>query len=102
MRKLYALTSAARRSGTEVYTTREYVAGEMAAGSAGIQFLAGVAAIVLGIVALIAVSLARDATLVLVALLVVGLTFIITGGALSGLALNFMRSEQESAPGWPR
>lgn len=97
-----ALASAARHSGAELYAACECLAGEMAAGSAGVEFLAGVAAIVLGIIALIAVSFARDATLMPVALLVVGLALHLTGSALSGLALSFMRPEQRSASGSPR
>jgi hypothetical protein len=78
---------------------REYLAGEMASGSAGIQFLAGAAAVVLGI---IAVTGLHGMMLTLVALLVIGLTFILTGSAVSGLVLSFMPTERSSTASAPR
>lgn len=70
--------------------TREVLASEMASGSAGLQALAGLAAIVL---AIIAIAGARaDVTLNLVALLALGATLILTGGSLSATVLGLMRS----------
>ena len=76
-------TSGAPRAGTEL------LAGEMASGSAGVQMLAGLAAIVLGILAVIGID---PVILTLVALIVLGGTVILTGSALSGLVIGFMRS----------
>jgi hypothetical protein len=97
VRKLYRLQTEVRRASLSAYTTREYVAGEMAGGSAGIQFLTGLAAVVLGIIAVAAGGDVRSEILTLVGLLVVGLTNIISGSALSGLVLSFMRSEPHSS-----
>ena len=88
VRNLYMLqqsvsTSGAPRAGTEL------LAGEMASGSAGVQMLAGLAAIVLGILAVIGID---PIILTLVALIVLGGTVILTGSALSGLVIGFMRS----------
>jgi hypothetical protein len=66
----------------------EVLAGEMASGSAGMQALAGLAAAVLGVLAVVGIN---PAVLSLVALLVLGTTIVLTGGALSGAALSFMR-----------
>lgn len=89
VRHLFVLQSTARRvaarSGTEM------LAGEMASGSAGMQLLTGLAAIVLGI---LAVSGARPAVLTLTGLLIVGVTFIMTGSTLSGLVMSFMRQSR--------
>ena len=62
----------------------------MASGSAGIQALAGLAAIVLGILALAGNT--ADLTLILVALLALGATLVLTGSTLSATVLSFMRS----------
>ena len=96
VRKLYRLQAEARRTSLGTFTTREYLAGEMAGGSAGIQFLTGLAAVVLGIIAVAVTGDLRSEALTLVALLVVGLTNIISGSALSGLVLSFMRSESQT------
>lgn len=93
VRRLYGLQAQARRAALGPYTVREYLAGEMASGSAGVQFLAGLATVMLGILAVVGL---RNELLTLVALLVVGLTNIISGSALSGLVLSFMRSESQS------
>jgi hypothetical protein len=66
----------------------ELLADEMAAGSAGVQVLAGLAAIVMGIVALTGMN---PLALVVAALLVLGATLVLTGGALSALVMSFMR-----------
>ncbi|WP_051387135.1 hypothetical protein [Bradyrhizobium sp. ARR65] len=65
----------------------EILAGEMASGSAAVQLVSGVAAIVLGI---LAVSGVYTAVLSLVALLVMGATVLLTGSTLSGAAMSFM------------
>lgn len=93
VRKLYRLQAENRRSSAGAYSVREFLAGEMAAGSAGIQFIAGLGALVLGIIAVVMAASMRNELLTLVALLVVGLTNIISGSALSGLVVGFMRSE---------
>jgi hypothetical protein len=70
---------------------REFIAGEMSASSAGVQTLAGLAAIVLGI---LSVAGHDSAVLTLVALLLLGATVVLTGSTLSGLVLGFMRPTQ--------
>ena len=61
----------------------------MTAGAAGVQLVAGLAGLILGILAV-----AGESTMILtlVALLVLGVTVLFTGGTLSGLVLGFMRS----------
>ena len=86
VRHLFVLQTAARRASARVGT--EMLAGEMASGSAGVQVLSGLTAIVLGI---LSVSGERAPILTLAALLVLGVTFILTGSALSGLVTGFMR-----------
>lgn len=94
VRKLYRMQSEVKRTSLSTYTTREFLAGEMAGGSAGIQFLVGLGAVVLGIIAVATGADVRSEMLTLVALLIVGLTNIISGSALSGLVLSFMRSAE--------
>jgi hypothetical protein len=65
----------------------EILASEMASGSAAMQCLAGVAAIVLGI---LAVTGANSTMLTLVGLLILGSTVLLTGSTLSGAAMSFM------------
>lgn len=65
----------------------EFLAGEMASGSAVLQCLSGLAAIVLGI---IAVTGANPHVLTLVGLLVLGATVLLTGSTLSGAVMGFM------------
>lgn len=98
VRNLYMLQSSASRSaaaraGSELTGTpragTELLAGEMASGSAGIQMLAGLAAIVLGILSVVGIN---QNVLMLAALIVLGATVILTGSALSGLVIGFMRS----------
>lgn len=96
VRRLYKMQAEMRLTTVSGYSTREFLAGEMAAGSAGIQFVAGLAALVLGILAVVMATSARNELLTLVALLVVGLTNIISGSALSGLVLSFMRPESQT------
>jgi hypothetical protein len=88
VRQLYVLRGEAlltARSGHEL------LAGQMASGSAGVQLLTGLATVVLGILALAGHS---PRTLTLSALLVLGITVLLTGSALSGLVLSFMRPVQ--------
>jgi hypothetical protein len=66
----------------------EVLANEMAFGSAGLQAFAGLAAIVLGILAL---SGTNSVVLTLVALLALGAALILTGSTLSATVLGFMR-----------
>jgi hypothetical protein len=68
----------------------EILAGEMAYGSMGTQALAGIAAIVLGIVALV---LAASGVLTLVALLVVGAAVLLTGTAGSAALVSFVEPQ---------
>lgn len=81
---------AGARTGTEV------LAGEMASGSAGIQSLAGLAAIVLGILAVVGV--ANGVILTLIALLVLGAMIVLTGSTLSGMVMGFMRPWSSATP----
>jgi hypothetical protein len=67
----------------------ELLAGEMASGSASVQVLGGLAAIVLGILAVAGVN---QNYLTLAALIVLGSAIILTGSALTGLIMGFMRS----------
>ena len=76
------------RTGTELLT------GQIAAGSAGIQLISGLAAVVLGILAVAGHS---SRILALAALLVLGVTVLLSGGALSSLVLSFMRPPQAQA-----
>jgi hypothetical protein len=70
------------RSGSEV------LAAEMAYGSTGMQVLAGIAAIVLGILALIVTG---SGVLTLTALIVLGTTIVLTGSAASEAFLRVMQ-----------
>lgn len=65
------------------------VASEVAAGSAGVQAMAGLAVIVLGI---LAVSGIFTVSLTLIALLAAGAAIVLTGSTLSGTMIGFMRS----------
>jgi hypothetical protein len=64
------------------------VASEMAAGSTGVQAMAGLAVAVLGILAVCGVY---AQPLTLIALLVAGAAILLTGSALSGTMIGFMR-----------
>ncbi|MGH6796321.1 MAG: hypothetical protein ACREDM_09800 [Methylocella sp.] len=83
---LYAVRRAVTASEAEPTTLAgsEILASEMAYGSGGLQVLAGLAAIVLGILA-IAGAGADDRILILVGLLVLGATLVITGGTITGI-----------------
>lgn len=91
VRHLFMLQSAARR--TMARSGSEMIAGEMASGSSGVHLLAGMAAIVLGV---LAVCGTRTPVLTLSALLIVGVTLILTGSTLSGLVMSFMHQEQRT------
>jgi hypothetical protein len=97
VRHLYMLQSSASRSGAPRAAT-ELLAGEMASGSAGVQMLAGLASLVLGILALLGIN--HD-ILTLSALIVLGATVILTGSALSGLVIGFMRSSSNRRHAMP-
>jgi hypothetical protein len=74
--------------GARAISGGEILASEMASGSAAIQCLAGLAVIVLGI---LAVSGVQVAILTLVGLLILGATVLLTGSTLSGAAMAFMQ-----------
>lgn len=65
------------------------IASDVAAGSSGVQGMAGLAVIILGI---LAVSGTYSLVLTLVALLVAGAAIVMTGSTLSGTMIGFMRS----------
>ncbi len=90
VRHLYRLQTLARRASGK-QSGHEFVAGEMASGSAGVQLVVGLTAIVLGILSVAGV---RSAILTLVALLVLGITVILTGTTVSGMIMSFMRPER--------
>ncbi|MGH8328649.1 MAG: hypothetical protein ACRET2_18015, partial [Steroidobacteraceae bacterium] len=82
------------RQGTPTVSGNEFIAGEMASGSAGIQVVVGLAAIVLGILSLAGL---RPEILSLVALLVLGVTVIMAGSTVSGMIMSFMRPARQQA-----
>jgi hypothetical protein len=87
---LYRAKQASFRSGAaRSVSAAEFVAGEMAAGSGVLQCLSGLAAIVLGI---LAVSGTNTIVLTLVGLLVLGATVLLTGSTLSGTVMGFMET----------
>lgn len=71
------------------------MASEVAAGSAGLQAMAGLAVIVFGILAIAGVF---TATLTLIAFLVAGAAIVLTGSTLSGTMMGFMRPSGFTAP----
>jgi len=89
VRNLYLL----RRVSTGSIGGGELLAGEMASGSAAVQLLAGLTAVVLGI---LAVTGARADILTLSAMIVLGATVVLSGSALSGMVLGFMRPARAS------
>ena len=85
---LYRAKQASHRfAAARTLSGSEMLAGEMASGSAAVQCVAGLAAIVLGI---IAVTGTYTSELTLVGLLVLGATVLLTGSTLSGAAMSFM------------
>jgi hypothetical protein len=77
-----------RIGGQRAVAGSEIIATEMAAGSAALQCFAGLAAIVLGI---LAVTGTNPVALSLIGLLVMGATLLMTGSTLSGVVQGFMR-----------
>jgi hypothetical protein len=85
---LYRAKQASYRAGAaRTLSGAEFLAGEMASGSAVLQCLSGLAAIVLGI---LAVTGTNPSALTLVGLLVLGATVLLTGSTLSGAVMGFM------------
>jgi len=80
--------AAFRTGGHRAMAGSEILATEIAAGSAGLQCIAGLAGIVLGI---LAVTGTIPVALSLVSLLVMGATILMTGSTLSGAVQGFMR-----------
>ncbi|WP_300180281.1 hypothetical protein [Bradyrhizobium sp.] len=74
-----------RLGGGQMLSGSEILAGEMASGSAGVQCVAGLTGIVLGILAICGIY---TDILTLVALLVLGATVLLTGSTLSGTAMG--------------
>lgn len=89
VRHLYTLRSAVTRS-VAPQGGATLLAGEMASGSAGVQLLAGLTAIVLGI---LAVTGTHSLVLMLSALIVLGATVVLSGSTMSGIVLGFMPGE---------
>ena len=73
---------------------RKILANELAFGSASVQGLAGIAAIILGIIAVVG---NHTLILSLVALLVLGGAIILTGSALGATVLGFMQPAQSGS-----
>jgi hypothetical protein len=76
-----------RFGGMRTHSGSEILAGEMASGSAATQCLAGLAAVVLGI---LAVTGTNTMILTLVGLLVLGATVLLSGSTLTGAIMGFM------------
>jgi len=74
--------------------TLRLVASEVAAGSSGLQAMAGLAVIVLGILSVAGVL---SVTLTLIALLAAGAALVMTGSTLSGTLIGFMRASNMPA-----
>jgi hypothetical protein len=70
------------------------IANEMASGSAGVQSLAGLTAIVLGILAVVGLN---QPVLQLSALIVLGAALVLTGSSLSATVMSFMRPATASS-----
>lgn len=93
---LYTLKHAAMTSSeAEPMVGTEVLASQMASGSAGIQAIAGIAAVVLGILALAGTGV-DSVVLILVGLLIVGITIVLSGSAWSGTVMSFMRETPEA------
>ena len=71
------------------------MASEVAAGSSGLQAMAGLAVILLGILAVVGIF---TQGLTLIAFLVAGAAIVLTGSTLSGTMTGFMRPTGASAP----
>jgi hypothetical protein len=94
VRQLHALQSRSLQM-VSSHSGHELLAGQMASGSAGIQLLTGLTATVLGI---LAVAGHDPVVLTLAALLVLGITVLLTGSALSSLVLSFVRPTDSHSP----
>jgi hypothetical protein len=89
VRQLHRLQAENLQMASTHRSGHELLAGQMASGSSGIQLLTGLTATVLGILAVAG----HDAgVLTLAALLVLGVTVLLTGSALSSLVVSFVRS----------
>lgn len=89
--QLYQSKRVAHRAGAVQQSSgAEVLASEMAAGSGLMQGLAGLAAVVLGILSI--TGTANPTILALVGLLVLGSTVLMTGGTLSATVMGFMES----------
>lgn len=71
------------------------IASEVAAGSVGVQAMAGLAVIVLGILAVCGIY---SEPLTLIALLVAGASILLTGSTLSATMVGFMRATATTSP----
>ncbi|WP_246756940.1 hypothetical protein [Bradyrhizobium neotropicale] len=86
--RLYRAKQASYRAGAiRTSSGAEFLAGEMAASSAVLQSVSGLAAIVLGI---LAATGTNSSMLTLVGLLVLEATVLLTGSTLSGAVMGFM------------
>jgi hypothetical protein len=92
--QLLTSRSVATRFQTHAPMVRVMVS-EVAAGSAGLQAMAGLAVTVLGI---LAVSGIYTVPMTLIALLTAGGSILLTGSTLSGTLVGFMRSTRTAAP----
>ncbi len=90
VRQLCTLRAAAA-SAVEAASVTAFVAGEMASGSAAVQLLAGLTAIVLGILAVVGI---HAGTLVASALIVLGAAVVLSGSTLTGVVMGFMPAER--------
>lgn len=70
-----------------------FVASEVAVGSTAVQAMAGLAVIVLGILAVVGIF---TVPLTLIALLIAGASIVLTGSSLSGTMIGFMRPSPRS------
>ena len=92
---LYVLRRASVQAESQCqFGASEILASDMASGSASVQALAGLTAVVLGILAVAGTT--NDLTLNLIALLALGSTIVLTGGSLSTTVLSLMRPWQQS------
>jgi hypothetical protein len=95
VRQLYLLESQTSQA-MPTRSVNELLAGQMASGSAGVQLLAGLATLVLGI---LAIAGYQPLLLTLAALLVLGVTVLLTGGTLSGMLMSFARPRRPTPRG---
>ncbi len=93
--------NAHRLGATQAASSGEIFASEMAAGSAVMQSLAGLAAGILGILAV--TGTANPAILALVGLLVLGTTVLLTGSSLSAMVMGLMEpaTTTRRTEAWP-